>query len=55
VNSASKLAEGSEFRQGLRAEIGDWMLRRRKDVLPDLKGKQRQTVPVVLDDAQQHE
>ncbi|EPN54601.1 SNF2-like protein, partial [Pseudomonas syringae pv. actinidiae ICMP 19094] len=25
-----------------------WMLRRRKDVLPNLKGKQRQTVPVVL-------
>ncbi|MDT3723216.1 C-terminal helicase domain-containing protein, partial [Pseudomonas oryzihabitans] len=37
------------------AEIGDWMLRRRKDVLPDLKGKQRQTVQVVLDEAQQTE
>ncbi|MDR6680242.1 hypothetical protein J2W58_004474 [Pseudomonas psychrotolerans] len=44
-----------EFRQALRAEISDWMLRRRKDVLPDLKGKQRQTVPVVLDELQQRE
>ena len=50
-----RFAGSPEFRQGLRVEIGDWMLRRWKDVLPDLKGKQRQTVPVVLDNAQQHE
>lgn len=43
-----RFAGSPEFRKTLRAEISDWMLRRRKDVLPDLKGKQRQTVPVVL-------
>ncbi|SFY08968.1 DEAD/DEAH box helicase [Azotobacter vinelandii] len=37
-----------EFRQNLRAELGDWMLRRRKDVLPNLKGKQRQLLPIAL-------
>ncbi|WP_295460790.1 DEAD/DEAH box helicase [uncultured Pseudomonas sp.] len=50
-----RFAGSPEFRQALRAEISDWMLRRRKDVLPDLKGKQRQTVPVVLDELQQRE
>ncbi|KUM43713.1 DEAD/DEAH box helicase [Pseudomonas sp. EpS/L25] len=50
-----RFAGSPEFRQALRAEICDWMLRRRKDVLPDLKGKQQQTVPVVLDERQQHE
>jgi len=50
-----RFAGSPEFRQALRAQIGDWMLRRRKDVLPDLRGKQRQIVPVVLDDAQQGE
>ncbi len=43
-----RFAGSPEFRKTLRAEISDWMLRRRKDVLPDLKGKQRQTVSVVL-------
>ncbi|APQ10987.1 helicase [Pseudomonas oryzihabitans] len=50
-----RFAGSPEFRQALRAEISDWMLRRRKDVLPDLKGKQLQTVPVVLDELQQRE
>ncbi|WP_313727714.1 DEAD/DEAH box helicase [Pseudomonas sp.] len=36
------------FRQALRLEINDWMLRRRKDVLPGLMGKKRQIVPVSL-------
>lgn len=43
-----RFAGSPEFRQALRAEISDWMLRRRKDVLPGLKGKVRQTVPIVL-------
>jgi SNF2 family DNA or RNA helicase len=50
-----RFAGSSEFRQGLRAEIGDWMLPRRKDMLSDFKGKQWQTVPAVLDEAQQFE
>ncbi|MBX8588651.1 DEAD/DEAH box helicase [Pseudomonas cichorii] len=43
-----RFAGSPEFRQTLRTEISDWMLRRRKDVLPNLKGKQRQTLPVEL-------
>ncbi|EGH49364.1 SNF2-related:helicase, partial [Pseudomonas syringae pv. pisi str. 1704B] len=39
----------------LRTEIADWMLRRRKDVLPNLKGKQRQTVPVILSQVERDE
>ncbi|MGI9704846.1 DEAD/DEAH box helicase [Pseudomonas aeruginosa] len=41
-----RFAGNPEFRQSLRAELGDWMLRRRKDVLPSLKGKQRQLLKV---------
>lgn len=44
-----RFAGNPEFRQNLRAELGDWMLRRRKDVLPGLKGKQRQLLPVAMD------
>lgn len=44
-----RFAGSPEFRQNLRAELGDWMLRRRKDVLPGLKGKQRQLLPVAMD------
>jgi len=43
-----QFAGSPEFRQALREAIGDWMLRRRKDVLPGLKGKQRQPLPVEL-------
>ncbi|KAI3478867.1 hypothetical protein L1887_59151 [Cichorium endivia] len=45
---AAKFAGSPEFRKNLREAIGDWMLRRRKDVLTELKGKQRQTLPVEL-------
>lgn len=38
----------TEFRQALRAQLSDWMLRRRKDVLTQLKGKQRQILPLVM-------
>lgn len=44
-----RFAGSPEFRQNLRAELGDWMLRRRKDVLPGLKGKQRQLLAVALE------
>ena len=43
-----QFAGSPEFRKNLREAIGDWMLRRRKDVLTELKGKQRQTLPVEL-------
>jgi len=43
-----QFAGSQDFRKNLRDAIGDWMLRRRKDVLPGLKGKQRQTLPVAL-------
>ncbi|MFJ5299237.1 DEAD/DEAH box helicase [Pseudomonas sp. NPDC088368] len=43
-----RFAGNPDFRQTLRSQISDWMMRRRKDVLPNLKGKQRQTVSVVL-------
>lgn len=43
-----QFAGSQDFRKNLRDAIGDWMLRRRKDVLPGLKGKQRQTLPVEL-------
>lgn len=45
---AGKYAGNSEFRSCLRAEISDWMLRRSKDVLPGLKGKQRQVHTLAL-------
>lgn len=38
-----QFAGSSEFRASLRALLSDWMLRRTKDVLVNLKGKQRQT------------
>jgi hypothetical protein len=38
-----QFAGNSEFRTTLRARLSDWMLRRSKDVLTGLKGKQRQT------------
>ena len=41
-----------EFRMRLRAELDDWMLRRRKDVLTGLKGKQRQVMHVELTEEQ---
>lgn len=44
-----RFAGNPEFRQNLRAELGDWMLRRRKDVLPGLKGKQRQLLAVAME------
>jgi SNF2 family DNA or RNA helicase len=43
-----QFAGSSEFRKDLRGAISDWMLRRRKDVLPGLKGKQRQTLSAEL-------
>ncbi len=43
-----QFAGSQDFRMNLRGAIGDWMLRRRKDVLPGLKGKQRQTLPIEL-------
>lgn len=42
----------TEFRHALRGQLSDWMLRRRKDVLPQLKGKQRQQLTLALTDAQ---
>lgn len=51
----NRFAGSPEFRQSLRAEIQDWMLRRRKDVLPDLKGKQRQLLSLALTDAERKE
>ncbi|MDT3239049.1 ATP-dependent helicase, partial [Pseudomonas syringae pv. tomato] len=50
-----RFAGSPEFRKTLRTEIADWMLRRRKDVLPNLKGKQRQTVPVILSQVERDE
>lgn len=50
-----QFAGSQDFRKNLRDAIGDWMLRRRKDVLPGLKGKQRQTLPVELSAEQRHE
>jgi superfamily II DNA or RNA helicase len=50
-----RFAGSPEFRQTLRAHISDWMLRRSKGVLPNLKGKQRQNVSVVLSDAERKE
>ncbi|WP_430446213.1 MAG: DEAD/DEAH box helicase [Pseudomonas piscis] len=44
-----------EFRQNLRAQLGDWMLRRRKDVLPGLKGKQRQLLAVAMSDEERRQ
>ncbi|WAT32208.1 DEAD/DEAH box helicase [Pseudomonas sp. GXZC] len=38
-----QFAGSSEFRASLRILLSDWMLRRTKDVLVNLKGKQRQT------------
>lgn len=39
-----QFAGSSEFRASLRMLLSDWMLRRTKDVLVNLKGKQRQTL-----------
>lgn len=50
-----QFAGSQDFRKNLRDAIGDWMLRRRKDVLPGLKGKQRQTLPVELSDEERLE
>jgi len=44
----------TEFRQALREQLSDWMLRRRKDVLPQLKGKQHQHLLIDLN-AEQRE
>jgi SNF2 family DNA or RNA helicase len=43
-----QFAGSRNFRKNLRDAIGDWMLLMRKDVLPNLKGKQRQTQPIEL-------
>lgn len=49
LKSFCKQFSGStEFRQALREQLSDWMLRRRKDVLPQLKGKQHQPFAVGL-------
>ncbi|CAI8926179.1 Helicase [Pseudomonas chlororaphis] len=50
-----QFAGNPEFRKNLRDAISDWMLRRSKDVLPNLRGKQRQTLPVVLTEDEQRE
>jgi SNF2 family DNA or RNA helicase len=50
-----QFAGSQDFRKNLRDAIGDWMLRRRKDVLPNLKGKQRQTLTVELSDEERRE
>jgi len=43
-----QFAGSQEFRQALRAQLSDWMLRRRKDVLTQLKGKRRQQIALAL-------
>lgn len=50
-----QFAGSTEFRKNLRVRLQDWMLRRRKDVLPQLKGKHRQPFSVELDDAERAE
>lgn len=45
----------TEFRQALREQLSDWMLRRRKDVLPQLKGKQHQHLLVDLNKEQREQ
>jgi SNF2 family DNA or RNA helicase len=50
-----QFAGSRDFRKNLREAIGDWMLRRRKDVLPNLKGKQRQTQPIELSPEERRE
>lgn len=45
-----QFAGSKEFRVALRGKLSDWMLRRRKDVLPQLKGKHRQPFTVELDE-----
>jgi len=50
-----EFAGSSEFRSVLRERLSDWMLRRNKDVLTQLKGKQRQTIAVSLSDAERTE
>lgn len=50
-----QFAGSPEFRKDLRDAIGDWMLRRRKDVLPGLKGKQRQTLSVALSEEERRQ
>ena len=50
-----QFAGSKEFRNALRARLADWMLRRRKDVLPQLRGKHRQPFAVELNDAERQE
>ncbi|RRV04576.1 DEAD/DEAH box helicase [Pseudomonas sp. v388] len=45
----------TEFRQALRAQLSDWMLRRRKDVLTQLKGKQRQLLSLSMTSEQREQ
>ncbi len=45
----------TEFRQGLRAQLSDWMLRRRKDALTQLKGKHRRLLSQVMNPEQREQ
>lgn len=47
-----QFAGSTAFRKSLREKLADWMLRRRKDVLPQLKGKHRHPFAVELDDSE---
>lgn len=50
-----QFAGSKEFRTALRARLADWMLRRRKDVLPQLKGKRQQPFAVELSETERGE
>tara|TARA_Y100001951_G_scaffold29720_1_gene23266 strand:- start:31789 stop:33735 length:1947 start_codon:yes stop_codon:yes gene_type:complete len=50
-----QFAGSKEFRNALRERLADWMLRRRKDVLPQLKGKHRQPFSIEMNDAERNE
>jgi SNF2 family DNA or RNA helicase len=50
-----QFAGSKEFRNALRERLADWMLRRRKDVLPQLKGKHRQPYAVEMNNAERLE